>query len=338
MRILCATDLLAKSEAAIERAGLLSDQLQADLTLLHVVEPVPSERAFEQTLQAALAHARSRAEPPMWRAERRPSVAVRAGNAPRIILDTAAQLNARLVVLGPHRRRPVRDALEGTIAEKALATRSAPVLVVRNEARGAYRRVLLALDLSDASASAVRAAESLVLAPEVEARIVHAHEPPYQGMLHYAGAGTDSLVRYAEGWKREAMRVVEDLLKYESAHAARYDIVINERPAAPGILRAVEHFEPDLLVMGTRGRGRLHRALLGSVANRVLHEIESDVLIVPEGSFGASRSKIVLGQRHARVSKPASAGRHASGLQPSGEIAVRRLEQTISRSRDRTGG
>ena len=102
----------------------------------------------------------------------------------------------------------------------------------------------------------------------------------------------ESVVRYAEGWRREAMRVVEDLLKYESAHPARYDIVISERPAAPGILRAVEHFEPDLLVMGTRARGRLHRALLGSVANHVLHEIESDVLIVPEGSFGASRSKL----------------------------------------------
>jgi universal stress protein E len=300
MRILCATDRLPKSEAAIERAGLLADQLSADLMLLHVVVPGESERALEQTLQTALAQTRSRAQPPLWRAQRAPNVAVRAGSPARIILDTVVQSKARLLVLGPHRKRPLRDSLEGTIAEKALAARNCPVLVVQDEARGPYRRVLLALDLSEASASAVRAAESLVLAPDVDARIVHAHEPPYQGMLYYADVGMDSAVRYTEGWRREAKRAVRDLLKYESAHFARYDVHIEQQPAAVGILRAIKRYEPDLLVMGTHGGGRLRRALVGSVANRVLHETHCDALIVPEGSFGASRSKSVFGARHPR--------------------------------------
>jgi universal stress protein E len=301
MRILCATDLLPKSEAAIDRAGLLADQLGADLTLLHVVVPGESERALEQTLQTALAHTRSRAQPPLWRAQRAPNVAVRTGNPARIILDTVAQSKARLLVLGQHRKRPLRDALEGTIAEKALAARNCPVLVVQDEGRGPYRRVLLALDLSDASTSAIRAAESLVLAPEVDARIVHAHEPPYQGMLHYADVGMDSVVRYADGWRREAKRAVRDLLKYESAHFARYDIHIEQQPAAVGVLRAIERYEPELLVMGTHGGGRLRRALVGSVANRVLHETNCDVLIVPQGSFGTSRSTTVFGARRPRA-------------------------------------
>jgi universal stress protein E len=297
MRILCATDLLPKSEAAIERAGLLADELGADLTLLHVVAPGESERALEQTLQTALARIRSRARPPLWRAQRAPNVVVRTGNPARIILDTVAQSKARLLVLGPHRERPLRDALEGTIAQKALAAKNCPVLVVQNEARGPYRRVLLALDLSEASGSAIRAAESLVLAPEADARIVHAHEPPYQGMLHYADVGIDSVVRYADSWRREAKRAVRDLLKYESAHFARYDVHIEQQPAAVGILRAIERYEPDLLVMGTHGGGRLRQALVGSVANRVLHERTGDALIVPQGSFGASRSKNVFGVR-----------------------------------------
>jgi nucleotide-binding universal stress UspA family protein len=302
MRILSATDFLPRSESAIERAGLLTDQLGADLTLLHVVVPGESERALEHTLRSALARAKSRAQPPLWRAQRAPNVAVRAGSPARIIVDTAAQLKARLLVLGPHRKRPLRDALEGTIAEKALAAKHCPVLVVQEEARGPYRRVLLALDLSEPSASAIRAAESLVLAPEVDARIVHAYEPPYQGMVHYAGAGMDAVMRYADGWKREAKRAVRDLLKYESTHFARYDIHLEQQPAALGILRAIEHYEPDLLVMGTHAGGRLRRALVGSVANRVLHETTGDVLIVPEGSFGASRSRTVFGARRPRVS------------------------------------
>jgi universal stress protein E len=306
MRILCATDLLPRSEAAIERAGLLADQLGADITLLHVVVPGESERALEQALQTALARTKSRAQPPLWRAQRAPGVAVRAGNPARIVLDTVAQSKPRLLVLGPHRKRPVRDVLEGTIAEKALATRNCPVLVVQDEARTPYRRVLLALDLSEASASAIRAAESLVLAPEVDAMIVHAHEPPYQGMLHYVDVGMDSMARYADGWKREAKRAVRDLLKYESAHFARYDVHVEQQPAAAAVMRAVERYEPDLLVMGTHGGGRLRRALVGSVANRVLHEITCDALIVPEGSFGVSRSKSVFGARRPREQAAAS--------------------------------
>jgi universal stress protein E len=297
MRILCATDLLPKSDAAIERAGILSDQLSADLTLLHVVVPGESQQALEQTLQRASSEMQRRVRPPRWRAQSAPIVAVHAGSVAKIILDAATQAQARLLILGPHRKRPLRDALEGTIAEKALATNNYPVLVVRDEASQPYRRVLLALDASDASASAIRAAESLVITPNVEVTVVHAHRPPYEGMLYSADVGPDTVARYAENWKREANQSVRELLNYESEDAARYHIHVEQKPAAPGILQAIEYFSPDLLVVGTRGGSRLRRALVGSVANRVLNETGCNVLIVPEGSFGASRSKLMFGGR-----------------------------------------
>lgn len=125
----------------------------------------------------------------------------------------------------------------------------------------------------------------------------HAHKPPYEGMLYSADVGMDTVARYAENWKREAHQAVCELLDYESVDPSRYDIHIEQKPAAPGILQAIRYFSPDLLVMGTRGGGRLRRALVGSVANRVLHESDCDVLIVPEGSVGESRSKAGFGGR-----------------------------------------
>lgn len=139
--------------------------------------------------------------------------------------------------------------------------------------------------------SAVRAAESLVLTPESDVKIVHAYETPYDGMLNYAGVGVDSITHYAVGWEREAVNAVRGLLQSERVNREGYEIAIQEGQPASAILRAIEGYEPDLIVMGTRGHGRLRRALLGSVANRVLHELACDVLIVPEGSFRASRSK-----------------------------------------------
>jgi nucleotide-binding universal stress UspA family protein len=289
MRILVATDLLPKTEAAIERAGLLSSQLAADLSLLHVVAPEKSQEDLEHTLRGAVARTRARARPLLWKTDRSAEVAVRVGNPARIILETAAKSGAGLLVLGPHGQRPLRNALEGTIAERALTTRKYPVLIVRDEKQKPYRRVLLALDLTDTSVSAVRAAESLVLHPETEAVVVHAHNPPYLGMMNYADAAQDGGERYMRAWKRDAAQEVRGFLASESDAAERYHVHIEQMQATPGILQSMRQFSPDLLVMGSHGGGRLRRAIVGSVASRVLHETACDVLIVPEGSFGASR-------------------------------------------------
>src|SRR3569833_1116961 len=287
MRIVCATDLLPKSEAAIARAGMLADELRADLSLLHVVTPMDSERVLEQTLSTNIARMKARARPQLWSARTNADVAVRTGNPARLIVETLDKSRARLLVVGPHRTRSLRDTLEGTIAEKVLIARRWPLLVVRKPPRAAYQRVLLALDLSEASASAIRAAESLVLAPRAEVKIVHAHETPYEGRLSSAGVDMDTMVRYASGWEREARNAVRGLMHSESVDLERYDITVENGRPAPAILRAIEGYRPDLIVMGTRARGRLRRALLGSVANRVLHESSCDALVVPEDSWAA---------------------------------------------------
>lgn len=161
MRILCATDLLPKSEAAIARAGLMSDRLGADLTLLHIVSDEQSPAVQEKELQDAFARAKTRAEPVVSRAHRTAAVTVRVGDPASNILDAAWQAKAQLLILGPHHKRPLRDTLEGTILEKALAARRFPVLVVRNEVKQPYRRVLIAVNFSESSLAALRAAESL---------------------------------------------------------------------------------------------------------------------------------------------------------------------------------
>jgi universal stress protein E len=61
---------------------------------------------------------------------------------------------------------------------------------------------------------------------------------------------------------------------------------MDARPS-PAIRQAIGEVRPDLLVLGTRGHGRLRRALLGSTAHEVLRHAECDVLLVPEAASGA---------------------------------------------------
>lgn len=283
-KLLCATDLLPKSEAAIDRAGLLAQQLGAQLSLLHVVSPATSERNLEQALQMAITTLHSRARPPQWRHGPLADVAVRTGSPARLIRETIDEHSPDLLIIGPHRKRAVRDVLEGTIAEKILGTRQCPLLIVQGKADADYRNVLLALDISAECGAAVRAAESLVLSSTTQAMVMHVCEPPYQGMLRSAGVSSDEVVSYVEGSRREAVTLVRDLLKRESANHSRYGVVIGDSHPAPAIRRAIEMYQPDLLVMGTGGVGRMRRALIGSVANQILDTAECDVLVVPRGS------------------------------------------------------
>jgi nucleotide-binding universal stress UspA family protein len=51
-------------------------------------------------------------------------------------------------------------------------------------------------------------------------------------------------------------------------------------PAASGIVTVAEDIGADLIVTGSRGRGAVARALLGSVSTEILHNAPCDVLVV----------------------------------------------------------
>ena len=288
MRLLVATDLLPKSEFAIDRAGLLADELDAELSLLHVVSPVSSERVLEQSLQMAIGRMKSRARSPLWRARTTPDVEVRAGNPARVILDTIAREKPDLLIVGPHERRGVVDALQGTIIEKVVSARRCPVLVVQQSAGVNYRNVLLALDAATGSRAAGVAAERLVLRDGVRAGAIHACASPDHPVLQLPRPEGAGVALHTDCSPRTASAILRELLEQESADPKRYELIVAHGNPLPTIMRAIESRQPDLLVVGTRGDGRMRRAVLGSVANQLLKLAPCDMLIVPQGTSQAS--------------------------------------------------
>jgi universal stress protein E len=290
MNILCATDFLPKSEAAIERAAFLADLLEAELTVVHAVAPATADgNTLEERLRSARARLASRTSPPQWRWKSTPDVAVQFGRPSRVVLDQAHRRSSRLVVVGPHRNSVIPDAVSGTITEKVLAAATSPLLIARREMRGPYREVLIALDDAPHSAHVVRALESLHLTDERPATVIHAHESPYAGMMNTVGIGPEAADAYVASARAQARAGIMELLQMHSSDAERYEIMIVERRPASAILGTIERLRPDLVVLGTRARGRFSRALLGSVASNVASAAQCDVLLVPDRTAGARR-------------------------------------------------
>lgn len=289
MKILSATDLLPKSEAAIDRAGFLADSLAAPLAVLHAVPPdAPGGATLEQRVRRADSRLTARTSAHAWRWVSQPQIAVRCGHPARVVLDVAYRQMAGLVVLGPHRVDPLADAVTGTITEKILGAAACPVLIAREECEGHYRRVLVALDGMPHGGEIVRVLESLGLTRESRATIVHAHEPPYAGMMNVVGVGAEAASAYVHSSRAQAAAHVERLVRKHSENPRRFDIAVVDQPPATAILGAIDAIEPDLVVLGTRGHGRFRRALLGSTASDVLRAARGDVLLVPDRAVRAA--------------------------------------------------
>jgi len=288
MKILCATDLTLKSDAAVDRAGVMATQLDAELVLLHVVEHSAFASVLEQRLQFSMERMKERTRAPQWRHALAPNTIIRIGGAPEVISRTAEDIGADLVVLGPHSRE-TRGALMGTITARLLNERQWPVLIARQSVHGSYRRVLMALDLNPESAAVIRAAESLVLRDETEASIVHSCHVPYNALLDAAGMDQQAIADFPGIVTAQARENLADLLEQESAGSIDYSVVVSRNSPAVAIEKAAGDLQPDLIVMGTRGHGPLRRALLGSVASRVMESATTDVLVVPEHKVESPR-------------------------------------------------
>jgi len=116
--------------------------------------------------------------------------------------------------------------------------------------------------------------------------VVHAFEPIYKGMMSWTGVREDSVAKYSAAWAREAATELYRFLESNGLADTVRNLELEDGLPFPSIKRVVERSRPHLLVIGTRGHSGVKRLLLGSVAERVLNEIECDILAVPPMSQG----------------------------------------------------
>jgi len=276
-RLLAATDLSARAERALGRATILARQSGADLVLLHVVDddqPPPlvaaATRQAEKLLRAAA--------PDLDGA--RTEVLVRTGDPFEVVVQTADERAVDLVVMGAHRKRILRDVFTGTTIERVVRTGHHPVLMVNRAPDAPYRRAVVASDLSEASAQAMRTAAALGFLGAGEVSVVHAFLPLAKDMMAYAGVERDKI---AEHVTRAAADARDKLAAFVCGHCPElqeHPLLVEEGEPIEVIRRVVERTDADLVVIGTRGHRGLKRVLLGSIADEVLRTLECDVLAV----------------------------------------------------------
>lgn len=278
--IVLATDFSARCDRAQDRAVQLAMDWNASLTAVHALDEfgLATDTAAREAYRRTVMRKAERLREELACIEGlRSSVVVDEGASAAVILAVAARERAELIVTGIARAGPLGlMPIGSTVTELARSTQ-VPLLVVKKKVLDTKGRTLLATDLTESSKPALLVALSWF--SHRCHTLFHAFDPPYR-------MWADDKAAYERDFEGSAIDECRSFITKVAGQQAlaEFDIVVRCGDVVNALRLLVDEADIDLVVAGTDGRTGLMHVLLGSVASRILNEIQSDVLIVPSRS------------------------------------------------------
>ncbi len=196
------------------------------------------------------------------------------------IVRCAERIDAALVVVGSHGRTGVKRMLLGSVAEQVVRYAHCPVLVARSGPTEGP--VVTGTDLSEAARPGLREAAKLAAASKSELHVLYVLNAGWFGRSG-VGLSPAALAEAMSG--SQSFKDAEQAMDAEIALATTdLDVKVTREvtvgdPAGALVQRA-EDVKARLVVTATHGRTGLSRALLGSVAERIIRLAHTSVLVV----------------------------------------------------------
>jgi nucleotide-binding universal stress UspA family protein len=208
---------------------------------------------------------------------------VRLGPTAQVLREEAAARAVDAIVMGTRGGGALRGYALGSVALRVAQSGAAPTLLVKKDSRlpaafGTGLKVLLA---TDGSEPCVRAAGLLARwkawLGALDVQIAHVQQPltVLQAVLP---PHDDVVAQWSDAEGRAASSSIQEIL---DAEAIPNHLHLSAGEPAPEIAALADQEACELIVLGTRGRGAAHHALVGSVAMKVAAIARVPVLLVP---------------------------------------------------------
>ena len=282
--------LFPDGDIAFRSAVTLAQRANADLYLLHVVEPyplyqkmrfpsVPAHTLLEEVVLKMRAQLNDLAmQPELSRLHVDTDAHI--GKPFVELIRTTRNWNANLVVVGVSPRGEGRFL--GSTGERVLRKSPVPVLIAKRALTPDPKTVLVPIDFSDCSKKA--AEEALALVRGFGGRTVFLHVLDLAEYIYPAAYGAAPIVLpplAPDDLEPDWQHFLKDL----PLEGIAWEKQTVEGRAASRIVETAKACDADLVVMGTHGRTGVAHILLGSVAEAVLRLTECSVLTVRPDAF-----------------------------------------------------
>ena len=293
MRVLVATDGSSSARNAVLLVRSLAWPPNTRVRVLRIFPPVPSLVPIggDRRLELDDTHERSvvaeLAAPLHCEGLVIDEEYIRGDGVANLIVEDARGWGADVIVSGNRGHGPLATLLLGSVAAAVSERAPCPILVAR---RPTCSRIVFAEDGSDGAFEARNVLAKWPIFKGMQLKVVsvaHIDRPLSSGLT----AAVFEDARQAETDKLMEARAAHEHLAKESAEQLRLAGILAQAElhtgdAATEILAAARSWNADLIVVGSRGRGLIARALLGSVARRVLLDAKCSVLVIRRSTSG----------------------------------------------------
>jgi nucleotide-binding universal stress UspA family protein len=286
------------AETALEPAMLLARRFSAELLLVHTLYPdEPAGHAEDPQFYLDALASNLRSEGVMARTSLLPLEAVEG------IVDEAAYNDVDLIVMTPRARKGLDALLHPSVTWQVLRQANAPILackVSRKDDPAASIKfmprfmtdpqapILAPLDGSLQAESALPLARELAREFGNPLLLVSAQEQPLPTFPYGAtwgppvGVADDAqlITRAAQQAEEQARRYLEGKRAELASAGVRAQIEVGPGPATAFIEDIARERQAGLVVLASHGRGWLGRLMLGSVAQKLLRDLEMPMLLV----------------------------------------------------------
>lgn len=279
------------AEAAAETAVRMADTVDADLSILAVVEPpyysrtepvsddpLPDEPDRED-LGTRWLQAIGRVEATAADAGVTCRTTVELGTPHEAIKARVDRSDTDLVAMGTHGRTGLDRLLLGSVTERALRTLDVPVLAVPGpDAVAAVDDILVP---TDGSTGSERAAEHACALADAFDATVHALAVVDVQSMAAGGTGALAVPDILDSLEERRSNDVDRVSEYADDYGLDFESRVAEGTPQRAICDYADERDADLIAMGTHGREGVKRFFLGSVTERTVREGEAPVLAIP---------------------------------------------------------
>jgi nucleotide-binding universal stress UspA family protein len=197
---------------------------------------------------------------------------VRIGNPAWMLGQLAREMAARLLVLGGKHHSAAVRWFGGSTAHHAVRMIDVPLLVAAAPTTR-FDRVLVACDLSAATAPTLAAAQAFGRPFDARLRVLTVVEPlpaiPDVGIQLDEG-------EHFRATEREAAELVAGIESRDCVES-----IVRRGSAARTIADEAASWGADVVVVGSHGKGWVDRVLLGSTTERLLNRLPCSMLVIP---------------------------------------------------------
>jgi nucleotide-binding universal stress UspA family protein len=284
-KILCPIDFSAGSQQAMRVAVRVAGELGAELVIVHAFYVPPTaftpEYMFPPTVLQQMSEDAERglaeaARTATGLGAKQVSTKLLEGVPWLAINEMLEDPAFDLVVIGTHGRTALARVLLGSVTEKVVRHAPCSVLTVRPDARvERFRHILCPVDFSACARVALDRAADLARAHDARLTLLHVIEIP----VSYSGdPPVADLVPVLD------KQAAELLDRWATETATKLPVPVNTRcrigrAGAETIAVLDDDHSIDLVVVGSHGRTGIKRALLGSVAEKVVRHAKCPVLV-----------------------------------------------------------